>query len=350
MGKNNRQKPAPPAEPSPKNRTGVRSGWPVWLLVFAGGILAGWLASGWLAEKPPVEESVVEIREAGVKKYRYVNPILECANVQWQELRPFRGKIEESLERAVADGKIRGYAVYFRDLNNGWWFGLNEKTDFQQGSLIKVPLLMAFLRQAEKEPEILGRKLVCDTDPAMLIQQNIPPHETLKVGASYTIDDLLRRMIVYSDNAAMDTLVRHTRGEEWFRQTYHDLALPAPGSDSATGEISVKRYASFFRVLFNASYLERESSNRALKLLTETTFRDGLVAGLPRNVEVAHKFGERGDLAGAMQLHDCGIVYHPDTPYLLCVMTRGDQQTQMTSAIAETSRMIYDEVTSQMVR
>ncbi|MHB8708574.1 MAG: serine hydrolase, partial [Desulfuromonadales bacterium] len=249
----------------------MRSGWPVWLFVFAGGVLAGWLASGWLAEKPPVEEPVVEIHEAGGRKYRYINPVLECANVQWQELRPFRRKIMEPLDQAVSDHRIKEYAVYFRDLNNGWWFGINEKADFQQGSLIKVPLLMAFLRQAEKEPEMLGHKLVCDADPATLIQQNIPPRETLKVGETYTIEDLLRRMIVYSDNAAMDTLVRHTRGEEWFRQTYRDLALPAPGSDNATGEISVKRYASFFRVLFNASYLNRENSNRALKLLTETT-------------------------------------------------------------------------------
>ncbi|MHB8709527.1 MAG: serine hydrolase, partial [Desulfuromonadales bacterium] len=77
---------------------------------------------------------------------------------------------------------------------------------------------------------------------------------------------------------------------------------------------------------------------------------DGLTAGLPKSIEVAHKFGERGDLAGAMQLHDCGVIYHPDTPYLLCVMTRGDQHNQMTAAIAETSRMVYDEVTTQMVR
>lgn len=318
------------------------------VMVFACGVGAGWLANEGLRQEPTAEEMVVEVREAGGQKYRYVNPVLECANVQWQELRPFRHKVEESLARAVEERRIDSYAAYFRDLNNGWWFGLNEKTKFQQGSLIKVPLLMAFLRQAEKEPEILGRKLVCDTDPAVLIQQNVPPQQTLKVGAAYTIEELLRRMVVYSDNAAMDTLVRHTRGEEWFRQTYHDLALPAPGSDDATGEISVKRYASFFRVLYNASYLNRDNSNRALEWLTASTFKDGLVAGTPKGVEVAHKFGERGDVAGGMQLHDCGIVYHDKTPYLLCIMTRGDRQAEMAKVIAEASQLVYDEVSAQM--
>jgi hypothetical protein len=37
-------------------------------------------------------------------------------------------------------------------------------------------------------------------------------------------------------------------------------------------------YASFFRVLFNASYLNRKDSEKALALLTKVAFRDGLIA------------------------------------------------------------------------
>ncbi|MDO8560151.1 MAG: serine hydrolase [bacterium] len=60
--------------------------------------------------------------------------------------------------------------------------------------------------------------------------------------------------------------------------------------------MSVKDYASFFRILYNASYLNREQSERALGLMTKTRFRDGIIAGVPAGRPVAHKFGERTTL------------------------------------------------------
>jgi hypothetical protein len=60
---------------------------------------------------------------------------------------------------------------------------------------------------------------------------------------------------------------------------------------------------------------------------------------------VAHKFGIR-DIAGEQekQFHDCGIVYYPKRPYLLCVMTRGNDIQQAIAFIREVSRRVYDQV------
>jgi beta-lactamase class A len=108
-------------------------------------------------------------------------------------------------------------------------------------------------------------------------------------------------------------------------------------------------YAIFFRVLFNASYLDKEYSEKAMELLAQSDFNDGLVAGLPRGVIVAHKFGERGNLPGSSdyQLHDCGIVYYPNHPYLLCVMSRGNDIQHLENSIAQVSRFVYDEIDNQ---
>jgi hypothetical protein len=117
-----------------------------------------------------------------------------------------------------------------------------------------------------------------------------------------------------------------------------------------SGYISVEDYAAFFRILFNASYLGHEASEKALALLARVEFTQGLRAGVPAEVEVAHKFGEFRLPAGEQQpfqLHDCGIVYASRSPYLLCVMTRGERVEPLPGVIAEVSRTVYESVSTQ---
>lgn len=65
---------------------------------------------------------------------------------------------------------------------------------------------------------------------------------------------------------------------------------------------------------------------------------------------MAHKFGllSEKDDAGkviARQLHDCGIVYHPARPYVLCVMTKSAAPIEKIEGyIAEVSKRVYQEV------
>jgi len=164
-------------------------------------------------------------------------------------------------------------------------------------------------------------------------------------GSNYSIDEVIYRMIVYSDNDAKDLLLANLDGRILAR-TYSDLTVNGPTIIKTDDFITVKDYATFFRVLFNASYLSQNLSEKALKILSETDFKDGLVSGVPPSVKVAHKFGER-EFLDRKQLHDCGIIYYPSHPYLLCVMTRGDNLASLAKNIADISRLVYDEVDRQ---
>ena len=131
-------------------------------------------------------------------------------------------------------------------------------------------------------------------------------------------------------------------------KTFSELDIPIPSQDP-NYSLTAKEYASFFRILYNASYLSKKSSEEGLSLLSQSEFKDGIVSSLPKNIVVAHKFGEREEEGkdGKIinQLHDCGIVYYPDYPYLLCVMTRGESSlTDLSNIIKETSGIIFDEV------
>ena len=136
-------------------------------------------------------------------------------------------------------------------------------------------------------------------------------------------------MIVFSDNNAMQLATIHLLNfyPEELSGVFADLNLNVP-NEQAEDYMTAKEYASLFRVLYSATYLSREKSEAALALLGLTDFRDGLVAGVPSDIFVAHKFGERG-VRGSdgeithREFHDCGIVYYPGHPYLLCVMTKG---------------------------
>lgn len=54
--------------------------------------------------------------------------------------------------------------VYVRNLNNGPWFGINENEKYSPASLMKVPILMTFLKWIELDPSILMKKILVNED------------------------------------------------------------------------------------------------------------------------------------------------------------------------------------------
>jgi hypothetical protein len=104
--------------------------------------------------------------------------------------------------------------------------------------------------------------------------------------------------------------------------------------------VTAHGYSGFFRILFNAAYLNKEMSEKALELLSHEDFPRGMVAGVPPGVVVASKFGEKVDV-GDVQLHEFGIVYHRKGPYILGVMTRGRDLARQAEVIRKVSALVY---------
>jgi beta-lactamase class A len=159
-------------------------------------------------------------------------------------------------------------------------------------------------------------------------------------------------MIKYSDNQSYFLLNKYIHDisptEDLVKDTYIDLGIINP-RDMLDQTISVKSYASIFVELYHNSFFNTaDKSNRALSILSDTDWNLGLVAGVPSGVKVAHKFGERAVTEdNSKQLHDCGVVYYPDNPYLLCVMTRGSDFNKLSQIIATISKMFYEEFDSR---
>lgn len=331
-----------------KERRKKTTPWLTYAMFFLVGMLMSSLISFYFYQKRLMPERL-EVRSG---QHRLVNPLLvykeETGFETWElgelgELVSFKHEIEELISNEKNKNLIKSAAVYFRDLNNGPWFGIDEYEEFYPGSLLKIPMLIGYLKKAESSPQILKEKIKFTGDK-FTESYNIKPSMELEIGKSYTIEELIYRMIVYSDNKSARQLFYLDNGASFFK-VFNDL-LPHYEIRSERFSIQINDYAAFFRILYNASYLNKDMSNIALNWLTEVDFKGGIPAGIPLDVFVAHKFGERGT-GKDLQFHDCGIVYHPKRPYLICIMSRGENMENLIHNIRSISRLVYQHVDKQ---
>ena len=151
-------------------------------------------------------------------------------------------------------------------------------------------------------------------------------------------------MIENSDNNATSVLLNHV-DQNIFTQTLLDLGIEIQGKTSTHDFVNAKSYAGIFRQLYNSTYLNRTYSQQALSILSKTTF-PGIRASIASSTVVADKFGERevDNPDGSVQtreLHDCGVVYKTDDPYVICIMTSGSDFAQLQQIIQDLSQITY---------
>lgn len=282
--------------------------------------------------------------------YSLVDPLLGCTTGSTVPT-PTLHELEEALEIFVAtqkqDGVLSDASIYVRDMNTGAWTGVNPDASYTPASLLKVPVLITYLKQAEYNPELLTYTVTVTEDPAPNASQDIAPPESVEVGKTYSIDELLSLMIVDSDNRALNVLMNYV-DTKILQQSFSDLGLTFPEED-APYRISPRTYSRFLRILYNATYLTPESSQKALFLLSKAAFTSGIRAGVPEDIAVAHKFGEASvildDGITGHALHDCGMVY-AEHPYALCIMTTGKRVDELSSFLSAASALVYEKMSS----
>ena len=308
-------------------------------------LIGAWVGHEWQEKSYAHAEQIFSKGGGGL-----TNPLLECGvetgEVSIGERAAIEDEVSAYVESTLKRGLITHVAVYFRDLNNGPWFGIDERTQFEPGSLLKLPIAMSFYYWDQRHRGVLESTIDL-TDPKsqerFVVSNNADPSQKRIEPSVYTVRDLIGIMLRDSSNVAADVLAEY-EGRERMQKIFMDLGIepPVPGGNYTT---DVKTYGAFFRVLYNASYIGEVDSEELLTTLTQSTFRDGLVRGVPASVKVAHKYGTRivGE-GGHRQLHDCGIVYSEKTPYVLCIMTQGESMKKLESTIADISKIVYDGV------
>ncbi|MEN9613909.1 MAG: hypothetical protein RLZZ347_216 [Candidatus Parcubacteria bacterium] len=281
-------------------------------------------------------------------KYNLINPLLVCGNTDskdFDEYNDLKLKIQKVINAKITDGSAKTVSVYFR--SNGKWLGINENEKYSPASLNKVPIMMAYYKKAEENPGILSQELIYDGSFDQNKQETFRSEYDITPGA-YTIENLIKAMIVNSDNNAL-ILLYNNIDHNSLKEVYTDLGLSVTSDSGLIDSISAKEYSYFFRLLYNATYLNDTYSERAMELLASASFPQGIRSGIPKNTTIAQKFGERSTpnkngIDIERELHDCGIVFNQTHPYNICIMTRGTNFEQLSNTIKAVSTVVYQEI------
>ncbi len=275
--------------------------------------------------------------------YPLIKPLVRIdfpSQINFEELSGLRTKANDFIKQQQAAGKIKRASFYFRDTNNAHWVGVGQDDSYHPASLFKLPYLMALYKNIEINPQILNERLFFSG----ITHNSDDQIQRLVSGREYTVDELARAMIKQSDNDAKDLLLTKI-DPQFLAEALNDNNVSL--HDVSKDLLSPRIYTTFFRTLYNATFLSPAMSQRALGLLSEVDFNEGLVAGTPSTIKIAHKFGQYADLEDgrvvALELHDCGLVYFPEHPYYLCVMTEGYSREDLGSVIKGVANIAYTE-------
>lgn len=281
-------------------------------------------------------------------KTGFINPVLECSEPTSSGLRAYgmEKRLRSFSEKLVETySRVSRVHLYYKDLGNGAVIGINEDEFIRGGSLLKVPLMIGFLKEAEADPNLLKKKVkvnLRERKDFYAIQGHVPP-EFLQDGKKYSYEEIIRAAIINSDNVAA-TLLEDYKQNDLLKTIVKEMDIPISSKIAPYREMTLKDYAGFFRILYNATYLSKTYSNYALKLLSEVRFDDGLRRGVPAGIPISHKFGEKLDEQEHLYFNDCGIVYNPTKHYLLCISVKGDDKEEQLEVIRKLSEFVFREV------
>ena len=292
---------------------------------------------------PSPSKQLIQTR---LKDYKYIQPLLlSDLSEPDDRLQELIRDVQQSI--SIYQSKDTSYkaSVYIRNLTDGKWNVINPSEKYDPGSILKLPVMIALLKKAEADPSILDQQILYQGTERKLPTQTIQP-SSIQAGTIYKVRDLLRYMIVESDNEANMLLFNFLR-PDIILKVFRDLQLEIPDVSQPTVYMNVIDVSKFLRVIYNSSYIDPRLSEYSMELLEKTKFSEGMKKSIPDNAMLIHKFGERGYPGTSFQeLSETGIIYLSDQRILLTIMTKGNNQSAQAASIAEITQKVVSRMQS----
>ena len=127
-------------------------------------------------------------------KYTFINKHQACLDTDqaYAEMKTKEDSIRRYIDGAIATKKISRASMYFRDLETLKWFGVNKDYVYSPGSLLKLPVAIAYYKLAEIDPGILSQTIVYATSTLNELG-HFRPQKSLSLLTSYILCKSLSR-------------------------------------------------------------------------------------------------------------------------------------------------------------
>jgi len=268
--------------------------------------------------------------------------------------------VKKKIAALIAASNAQMIGIAFYDLASGKEVLINADESFHAASTMKVPVMMEIYRQASAGKFSLDDRIPVKNDFISIADgshysvsatDDSEPTLYQKVGASETIRELMRLMIVKSSNLATNILIARVtaaRVMELMRELGAEKIRVLRGvEDSKAYERGLNNTTTardlmiLLRRIAERRAVSKDASDDMVRVLLGQEFNEGIPAGLPKAARVAHK---TGFITGIN--HDAAIIYLPDhQPYVLVVLTRGLTDEKRAHALmADISRTVYESV------
>jgi len=264
---------------------------------------------------------------------------------------------ESSVQARIAKSGA-DVAVFFKTLDGKAQWSVRAEDVFHAASTMKIPVMIELFHQVQEGKVKLTDTLlikdefhsIVDGSPFMLNASDDSEGQLYKAeGQRRTLRELCELMITVSSNLATNLLIEKL-GVENIRATVHEL-----GADGMNVMRGVEDNKAFQKGLNNTTTarglgfllqaiaqgraVDTASSNEMVAILEWQKFNQGIPAGLPKGIPVAHKTGEITKIH-----HDAAIVF-AKRPFILVILVRGLAEKKDSAALmVDISKSLYEAI------
>ena len=212
--------------------------------------------------------------------------------------------------------------VYIKNLVTGETYTRGEDVAVVAASVIKIPVMIEAFRQAQ------AGELSLDEIHALEDWERLPSCGTLKAmhtGIEMTLLDLVKLMIIVSDNAATNIMIRRV-GMEYVNRTLRALGCKKTTLnrllfDSEASKRGVKNFITagemgmLLEKLWRGEVVSKAASAQMMDILLDQRLNGKLPFFIDSmGIDIAHKTGEDDGIS-----HDVGVIYTKEPLGVCCV-------------------------------
>jgi len=268
----------------------------------------------------------------------------------------------QSLEQKIAQSGAAAVGLAALDLQGDEEFLLRPDLSFHPASTFKLCVMLEAYHRAKQGRFSLEDPLRVKNEFHSIVDGSsfsLDPQDDSEtdlydhLGGRLPMRDLIRRMITRSSNLATNLLIARLTPQAVTAFVHqlgaNDLLVRRGVEDNlayAQGLNNAATARSLMQVLVRLArrqVVSPAASDEMISILRQQYFNEGIPAGLPAEVAVAHKTGWNEKL-----YHDAAIVFPPGRePYALVVMTRGlSEEKEAPALVASISRLVFDHLTA----